>query len=69
MGPTLSFAITQTPKNKYEYNLQNSQCLRAKPTYSQGSMAQKGSKANACSSCNRTSKVIVVTDTQVASSV
>ncbi|KAG5629438.1 hypothetical protein H5410_001155 [Solanum commersonii] len=32
------------PENKSEYNSQNSQSFTAKPAYSQGSMAQKGSK-------------------------
>ncbi|KAH0669190.1 hypothetical protein KY285_023348 [Solanum tuberosum] len=38
------------PTKKNEFNSQN---FRAKPTYSQGSMAQGGSKAPACAKCGR----------------
>ncbi|KAH0712585.1 hypothetical protein KY289_008544 [Solanum tuberosum] len=41
---------TPAPKNKGEYNNQN---FRAKPIYSQGSVAQRGSKPPACAKCGR----------------
>ncbi|KAG5586522.1 hypothetical protein H5410_046956 [Solanum commersonii] len=44
-GTALSSGSTPTPKNKSEYCGQNS---RVKPSYSQGSVAQRGSKPPAC---------------------
>uniref|UniRef100_M1DZA5 Gag-pol protein n=1 Tax=Solanum tuberosum TaxID=4113 RepID=M1DZA5_SOLTU len=49
-GPSPSSASTPAPRNKYEYNDQNS---RAKPAYSQDSVAQGGSKPPACAKCGR----------------
>ncbi|KAG5606763.1 hypothetical protein H5410_028255 [Solanum commersonii] len=50
MGPAPSSASAPAPKNKSEYNNQN---FRAIPFYSQGSMAQGGSKSPACAKCSR----------------
>ncbi|KAH0672886.1 hypothetical protein KY284_023973 [Solanum tuberosum] len=44
------FGHAPISKNRGEYNSQN---LRAKPAYSQGSMAQGGSKPLACAKCGR----------------
>uniref|UniRef100_M1DIK4 Gag-pol protein n=1 Tax=Solanum tuberosum TaxID=4113 RepID=M1DIK4_SOLTU len=49
-GSAPSSANAPPPKNKCEYNSQN---FRAKPAYSQGSMAQRGSKPPACAKCGR----------------
>ncbi|KAH0683182.1 hypothetical protein KY290_021771 [Solanum tuberosum] len=49
-GHAPSSASAPAPKNKGEYNNQN---FRAKPTYSQGSVAQGGSKPPACAKCGR----------------
>ncbi|XP_049365279.1 uncharacterized protein LOC125830116 [Solanum verrucosum] len=49
-GPAPLYASEPTPKNKCEYNNQN---FRAKPAYSQGSVAQGGSKSPACAKCGR----------------
>ncbi|XP_049381147.1 uncharacterized protein LOC125845640 [Solanum stenotomum] len=48
-----SSASAPAPTNKIEYNSQNSQSFRAKPAYSQGSMAQRGSKPPAYAKCGR----------------
>uniref|UniRef100_M1DW43 Zinc knuckle family protein n=1 Tax=Solanum tuberosum TaxID=4113 RepID=M1DW43_SOLTU len=44
-GPALSTATAPVPKNKGEYNSEN---FRAKPAYSQSTMAQGASKPPAC---------------------
>uniref|UniRef100_M1D9Y9 Retrotransposon gag protein n=1 Tax=Solanum tuberosum TaxID=4113 RepID=M1D9Y9_SOLTU len=49
-GPDPSSVTAPAPKKKSEYNSKNS---RAKPAYSQGSMAQGGSKPPACAKCGR----------------
>ncbi|WMV34232.1 hypothetical protein MTR67_027617 [Solanum verrucosum] len=49
-GPGLSSASAPAHKNKCEYNNQN---FRAKPAFSQGSVAQGGSKPLACAKCGR----------------
>ncbi|KAH0728063.1 hypothetical protein KY284_003928 [Solanum tuberosum] len=49
-GPAPSTASAPAPKNKGEYYGQNS---RAKTVYSQGSVAQGGSKPHACTKCGR----------------
>ncbi|KAH0777818.1 hypothetical protein KY290_009229 [Solanum tuberosum] len=49
-GPAPSSASALAPKNKGEYNSHN---FRAKPIYSQGSIAQRGSKPPACAKCGR----------------
>ncbi|KAG5575756.1 hypothetical protein H5410_055890 [Solanum commersonii] len=48
--PAQSSAGALAPRNKGEYNGQNS---RAKPAYSQGSVVQWGSKPPACAKCGR----------------
>ncbi|XP_049392924.1 uncharacterized protein LOC125857369 [Solanum stenotomum] len=53
-GPTSSSTSEPAPKNKDEYNGQN---FRAKPTYSQGSVTQGGSKPPACAKCGRNHSV------------
>ncbi|XP_049358592.1 uncharacterized protein LOC125823235 [Solanum verrucosum] len=52
-GPAPSSSSAPTPRNKYEYNNQNFQNFRARPTHSQGSKAQRGSKTPACAKCGR----------------
>uniref|UniRef100_M1DRU7 Gag-pol polyprotein n=1 Tax=Solanum tuberosum TaxID=4113 RepID=M1DRU7_SOLTU len=52
-GLAPSSASAPKPRNKYEYNSQNSQNFRARPTHSQGSKAQRGSKTPACAKCGR----------------
>ncbi|WMV18849.1 hypothetical protein MTR67_012234 [Solanum verrucosum] len=47
-GPTPSSASAPAPRNKCEYNSQNSQNFRARPAHSQGSKAQGGTKTPAC---------------------
>ena len=42
--PAPPFASALAPKIKGEYNTQNSQCFRVKPSYSQNIMAKRGSK-------------------------
>ncbi|KAG5598937.1 hypothetical protein H5410_030307 [Solanum commersonii] len=49
-GHATSSSSAPAPKNKGEYYGQNS---RAKPAYSQGSMAQGGSKPPTCAKCYR----------------
>ncbi|KAH0759938.1 hypothetical protein KY290_023431 [Solanum tuberosum] len=49
-GPAPSSSSPPVPKNKSEYNSKN---FRAKPSYSQGSMAQGGSKPSACAKRGR----------------
>ncbi|WMV38236.1 hypothetical protein MTR67_031621 [Solanum verrucosum] len=51
--PPPSYASTPTPRNKCEYNRQNSQNFRARPMHSQGSKAQGGTKTPACAKCGR----------------
>uniref|UniRef100_M1DPH3 Gag-pol protein n=1 Tax=Solanum tuberosum TaxID=4113 RepID=M1DPH3_SOLTU len=49
-GPAPSYTSATAPKNKSEYNSQN---FKAKPVYSQGSIAQGGSKPPACAKYHR----------------
>ncbi|KAH0679067.1 hypothetical protein KY284_020152 [Solanum tuberosum] len=50
-GPAPSSTSAPAPRNKGEYNSQNSQNFRARPTHSQGSIAQGGSKPPECAKC------------------
>nr|AAV31185.2 Gag-pol polyprotein, putative [Solanum tuberosum] len=50
-GPAPSSTSAPVPKNKGEYNGQNSQNFRARPAHSQGSKAQGGTKTPACARC------------------
>ncbi|WMV26066.1 hypothetical protein MTR67_019451 [Solanum verrucosum] len=52
-GPTPSYASAPAPRNKCEYNTQNSQNFRARPAHSQGSKAPGGTKTPACAKCGR----------------
>ncbi|KAH0678966.1 hypothetical protein KY284_020051 [Solanum tuberosum] len=52
-GPAPS-SSAPAPRNKGEYNSQNSQHFRARPAQSQGSVAQGGNWAPACARCGRT---------------
>ncbi|KAH0676229.1 hypothetical protein KY285_024030 [Solanum tuberosum] len=52
-GPAPSSASATAPRNKCEYNSQNSQNFRARPAHSQGSKAQGGTKTPACAKCGR----------------
>uniref|UniRef100_M1D8G3 Gag-pol polyprotein n=1 Tax=Solanum tuberosum TaxID=4113 RepID=M1D8G3_SOLTU len=47
-GHAPSSTSAPTPRNKCEYNSQNSQKFRAKPVHSQGTMAQGDTKTPAC---------------------
>ncbi|XP_069150330.1 uncharacterized protein [Solanum lycopersicum] len=49
-GSSPSSTSAPSPKNENHYNIQN---LKAKPAYSQGSMALEGSKSPAGSKCGR----------------
>uniref|UniRef100_M1DN83 Gag-pol protein n=1 Tax=Solanum tuberosum TaxID=4113 RepID=M1DN83_SOLTU len=49
-GPSPSSTNAPAPRNKCEYNGQNS---RSKPAYPQGSVAQGGSKPPSCAKCGR----------------
>ncbi|WMV51013.1 hypothetical protein MTR67_044398, partial [Solanum verrucosum] len=51
--PAPSFASALAPRNKCEYNSQNSQNFRGRPAHSQGSKAQGGTKTFACAKCGR----------------
>ncbi|KAH0654435.1 hypothetical protein KY290_032963 [Solanum tuberosum] len=53
-GPSPSVASAPAPRNKCEYNSQNSQYFRARPGHSQGSVAQGGNWEPACARCGRT---------------
>jgi len=53
-GPAPSSASAPAPRNRVEYNGQNSQNFRARPAQSQGSVAQGGNWAPACARCGRT---------------
>ncbi|WMV24113.1 hypothetical protein MTR67_017498 [Solanum verrucosum] len=46
-GPTPSSASAPTPRNKCEYNSQNSQNFRARPAHSQGNKAHGGTRTPA----------------------
>ncbi|WMV59048.1 hypothetical protein MTR67_052433 [Solanum verrucosum] len=50
-GPASSSASAPAPRNKCEYNSQNSQNFRARPAHSQGSKTQGGTKTPACVKC------------------
>ncbi|KAH0646574.1 hypothetical protein KY284_034458 [Solanum tuberosum] len=52
-GPTPSSSSALAPRNKGEYNSQNSQNFRAKPAQSQGSVAQGGNWTPTCAMCGR----------------
>ncbi|KAH0642176.1 hypothetical protein KY285_034832 [Solanum tuberosum] len=52
-GPAPSSASAPAPRNKGEYNGQNSQNFRARPAQSQGSVAQGGNWAPACAKYGR----------------
>ena len=54
-GPATSSDSAPAQGNKGEYNSQN---FRAKHAYSQGSMAQGGSKPPACAKCGRNHSVV-----------
>ncbi|XP_015072612.1 uncharacterized protein LOC107016753 [Solanum pennellii] len=54
-GPTPSSSSAPAPKNNGEYYRQRS---RVNPSYSQGSMAQSGSKPPACAKCGRNHSVV-----------
>ncbi|WMV19413.1 hypothetical protein MTR67_012798 [Solanum verrucosum] len=51
--PDPSSASALAPRNKCEYNSQNSQNFKTRPVYSQGSKAQGGTKTPACAKCGR----------------
>ncbi|WMV18182.1 hypothetical protein MTR67_011567, partial [Solanum verrucosum] len=53
-GPAPLSASAPAPRNKCEYNNQNSQNL---PAHSQGSKAQGGTKTPACAKCGRSHSV------------
>ncbi|WMV38099.1 hypothetical protein MTR67_031484 [Solanum verrucosum] len=53
-GLAPSSASAPAPRNRGEYNGQNSQNFRAKPAQSHGSVAQRGNWAAACAKCGRT---------------
>jgi len=46
-------ACAPTPRNKFEYNSQNSKHFKTRPAQSQGSVAQRGNWAPACAKCGR----------------
>ncbi|KAG5572887.1 hypothetical protein H5410_062653 [Solanum commersonii] len=52
-GPTPSSASALAPRNKGEYNSQNSQHFRVRPSQSHGSVAQGGNWASACAKYSR----------------
>ncbi|KAH0702583.1 hypothetical protein KY285_016861 [Solanum tuberosum] len=52
-GAAPSSASAPAPRNKCEYNSQNSQNFKARPAHSQGSKAQRGTKTPACAKCGR----------------
>ncbi|KAH0729889.1 hypothetical protein KY289_001077 [Solanum tuberosum] len=53
-GPDPSSTSAPAPRNKGEYNGQNSQNFRARPAQSQGRVAQGGNWAHVCGKCGRT---------------
>ncbi|WMV30639.1 hypothetical protein MTR67_024024 [Solanum verrucosum] len=55
--PAPSSASALAPRNKCEYNSQNSQNLRVRPTHSQGSKTQGGTKTPACAKCGSSHSV------------
>uniref|UniRef100_M1E173 Gag-pol polyprotein n=1 Tax=Solanum tuberosum TaxID=4113 RepID=M1E173_SOLTU len=52
-GSAPSSASEPAPRNKCEYNSQNSQNFRTRPAHSQCSKAQWGTKTHACAKCGR----------------
>uniref|UniRef100_M1D806 Gag-pol protein n=1 Tax=Solanum tuberosum TaxID=4113 RepID=M1D806_SOLTU len=52
-GPAPSSASALTPRNRGEFNHQNSQNFRARPVHSQDSMAQGGNRTPACAKYGR----------------
>ncbi|XP_049382782.1 uncharacterized protein LOC125847132 [Solanum stenotomum] len=62
-GPAPSSGSAFAPKNKSEYNSQNSYSFRAKLAYSQGSIAQRGSKPPAFAPPDRASPRGTTSDT------
>ncbi|XP_049391631.1 uncharacterized protein LOC125856103 [Solanum stenotomum] len=50
-GSATSSASAPVPRNRGEYNGQNSQNFRTRPALSQGSVAQRGNWAHACAKC------------------
>uniref|UniRef100_M1DKA8 Gag-pol protein n=1 Tax=Solanum tuberosum TaxID=4113 RepID=M1DKA8_SOLTU len=52
-GPAPLSISAPAPRNKYEYNSQNSQNFIARPAQSQGSMEQGTTKIPACAKCGR----------------
>ncbi|WMV37147.1 hypothetical protein MTR67_030532 [Solanum verrucosum] len=52
-GPAPSSASAPAPRNRCEYNSQNSQNFRARPAHSQGSKAQGGTKTPTCAKYGR----------------
>ncbi|KAL3370422.1 hypothetical protein AABB24_007457 [Solanum stoloniferum] len=68
-GSAPSSASTPAPRNIGEYNGQNSQNFRTRPTQSQGSVAQRGNWALVCGRCGRHHSGKFVMARQVVSSV
>ncbi|KAH0667604.1 hypothetical protein KY285_028810 [Solanum tuberosum] len=52
-GLAPSSSSAPAPRNKCEYNSQNSQNFRARPAHSQGSKAQRGTKNPVCAKCGK----------------
>ena len=53
MGPAPSSASALAPRNKGEYNSQNSQNFKSRPAQSGGSVTQGGNRAPTCPKCGK----------------